>query len=193
MLVKMNSSWTSALFFVALGALTFWLWQQLDEGQEPVAKKKDHEPDYYIEHMVRRSMDETGAVRNILYADMVLHYPDDDSTELTKPRLEIYNGRQDPWYVIAETGWISSGNEVVLLHGEVEIWREGNEGERSFEVLTSELRVLPQEKYAETDNEATINSPSSVTTSIGLRANFAHDRLELLERVRSRHEVEPSS
>ena len=193
MLVKMNSSWTSALFFVALGALTFWLWQQLDEGQEPVAKKKDHEPDYYIEHMVRRSMDETGAVRNILYADLVLHYPDDDSTELTKPRLEIYNGRQDPWYVIAETGWISSGNEVVLLHGEVEIWREGNEGERSFEVLTSELRVLPQEKYAETDNEATINSPSSVTTSIGLRANFAHDRLELLERVRSRHEVEPSS
>ena len=189
----MNSSWTSALFFVALGALTFWLWQQLDEGEKAVAKKKDHEPDYYLEHMVRRSMDETGAVRNILYADLVLHYPDDDSTELTKPRLEIYNGQQDPWYVIAETGWISSGNEVVLLHGEVEIWREGDEGERSFEVLTSELRVLPQEKYAETDNPATINSPTSVTTSIGLRANFAHDRLELLERVRSRHEVEPSS
>ena len=50
----MNSSWTSALFFVALGALTFWLWQQLDEGEKAVAKKKDHEPDYYLEHMVRR-------------------------------------------------------------------------------------------------------------------------------------------
>ena len=78
-----------------------------------------------------------------------------------------------------------------MLHGEVEIWREGDEGQRTLEILTRELRVLPQEKYAETDEAATINSPTSVTTSIGLRANFAHDRLELLERVRSRHEMEP--
>lgn len=189
----MTSNWFSALFFVALGAVTFWLWQQLDEGQAPVAKLKEHEPDYYIEQMVRRSMDETGGVRNVLYAELVLHYPDDDSTELTKPRLEIYNGRATPWYVIAETGWISAGNEVVLLHGEVEIWREGDEGQRTLEILTRELTVLPEEKYAETDEPATINSPTSVTTSIGMRANFAHDRLELLERVRSHHEMEPKS
>jgi len=187
----MNSNWLSALFFVALGAVTFWLWQQLDESQTPVVKAKEHEPDYYIEHMVRRSMDELGGLRNVLYAELVLHYPDDDSTELTKPRLEIYNGREHPWYVISETGWISSGNEVVLLHGEVEIWREDEQGLRTLEVLTRELRVLPQEKYAETDEPATINSPTSVTTSIGMRANFAHDRLELIERVRSRHEMEP--
>ena len=138
-------------------------------------------------------MGEVGEVRNVLYADLVLHYPDDDSTELTRPRLEIYNGRDDPWYVIAESGWISSGNEVVLLHGEVEIWRTNDAGERTFEILTSELRVLPNEKYAETDDPATITSPTTVTTTIGMRANFAHDRLELLERVRSRHDVEPNT
>ena len=189
----MNSSWISALFFVALGALTFWIWQQLDEDQTPVAKAKDHEPDYYLEKMIRTSLDETGQVRNVLYADVVLHFPDDDSTELTKPRMEIYNGRSEPWYVIAESGWVSSGNEVVLLHGEVEIWRQGDAGVREFEVLTSELTILPEEKYAETDDPATITSPSTVTTSVGLRANFAHDRLELLDRVKSRHEVEPST
>ena len=189
----MQSSWISAALFVLLGAFSFWLWQQLDEADAPVLKVQEHEPDYYIEEMVRTSTDETGTVQNVLYADLVLHFPDDDSTELTRPRMEIYNGRDRPWYVIAESGWVSSGNEVVLLHGEVEIWRNDDEGERNFEVLTSELRILPQERYAETDDPATITSPTTVTTTIGMRANFAHDRLELLQRVRSRHEVEPNS
>jgi len=183
----------SAFIFVSLGALTFWLWQYLDEDDGVAGPSRPHEPDYYIEDMVRNTLDETGAVTNVLYADLVTHYPDDDSTELEKPRMEIYNGSTDPWYVIAETGWVSSGNEVVLLHGDVEIWRLNQAGDREFEVLTSELRVLPQEQYAETDDPATITSETTVTKTIGMRANFAHDRLELLKQVRSRHEVTPQS
>ncbi len=183
----------SAALFVALGALTFWLWQYLDEADWGAPMSAPHEPDYYIEDMVRNTLDETGALQNVLYADLVTHYPDDDSTELENPRMEIYNGGPDPWYVIAETGWVSSGNEVVLLHGEVEIWRLNEQGKRKFEVLTSELRVLPQEQYAETDDPATITSDTRITKTIGMRANFAHDRLELLKQVKTRHEVTPQS
>ena len=107
--------------------------------------------------------------------------------------MEIYNGNPDPWYVIGETGWVSSGSEVIVLHGEVEIWSLNSQGQRDFEVLTSELRVLPKEQYAETAEPATIMSKSTVTNTIGMRANFAHDRLEFLEEVKSRHEINPSS
>jgi len=188
-----TNSWASALFFVALGALTFWVWQQLDEDDGRAMRTRPHEPDYYIENMVRNTLDETGALENVLYADVVTHYPDDDSTELSRPRMEIYNGKSDPWYVTAESGWVSSGSEVVLLHGEVEIWREDDDGRREFEVLTTELRLLPKEQYAETDDPATITSATTVTKTIGMRANFAHDRLELLKQVRTRHEVNPQS
>ena len=189
----MRSSWLSATGFAILGAVTFWLWQQLEEDSNQVASTVAHEPDYYIEDMVRNTLDETGALKNILYADLVTHYPDDDSTELLQPRMEIYNGGADPWYVTAESGWVSSGSEVVLLHGEVEIWRLNDNGGREFEVLTTELRVLPEEQYAETDNPAIIKSETTTTNSIGMRANFAHDRLELLQEVKSRHEVIPAS
>ncbi len=189
----MTSSWATAFLFVALGALTFWVWQQLDEDGGDMLPASVHEPDYYIEDMVRNTLDETGTLKNVLYADLVTHYPDDDSTELSRPHMEIYNANSQPWYVVAETGWISSGSEVVLLHGEVEIWRQDEAGRREFEVLTSELRVLPQEQYAETDDPATITSKTTVTKTIGMRANLAHDRLELLQQVRSRHEVNPQS
>ena len=76
----------------------------------------------------------------------------------------------------------------MLLHGRVEIWRLDDAGEREFEILTSELRVFPKVQYAETDNAATIKGPRTVTKTRGFRANFAHNRLELLQRVRSRIE-----
>lgn len=189
----MTNSWVTALFFVALGAVTFWIWQQLDEDEPWSGPPRAHEPDYYIEDMVRNTLDASGALQSVLYAELVTHYPDDDSTELLRPRIEIYNNNADPWYVVAESGWVSSGNEIVLLHGEVEIWREDDNGVREIEVITSELRVLPKEQYAETDDPATITSTTTVTNTIGMRANFAHDRLELLNNVRTRHEIIPHS
>ncbi|MDA0821876.1 MAG: LPS export ABC transporter periplasmic protein LptC [Proteobacteria bacterium] len=189
----MTNSWVSSLVFAFFGVLTYWIWQQIDEDESRTVHTRIHEPDYHIEDMVRNTLDETGALKNVLYSDLVTHYPDDDTTELANPRLEIYNGNSEPWYVIAESGWISSGNEVVLLHGEVEIWRQDAEGRREFEVLTSELRVLPQEQYAETADPATIINKTTTTDTIGMRANFAHDRLELLKQVKTRHEINPSS
>jgi lipopolysaccharide export system protein LptC len=187
----MRNTWWSTLLLVGLGAFTFWLWQRLDEGDGVAAQVRPHKPDYYIEKMIRNSMDKNGELRNILHAERVVHYPDDDSTELSKPRMEIYNGRSQPWHVVSDSGWVSSGNEVVLLKGDVEIWRLDDDGRRELEVLTTELRVLPKEKYAETDNAATITSQGTVTKTVGMRANFAHDRLELLNNVRTRYEMVP--
>ena len=187
------NAWLTAATMCLLGAFSFWLLHRLDIEDFALRVPDPHEPDYYIENMTRTTTGVAGELKNILRAERVEHFPDDDSTELASPHLEIYNGNVEPWHVVAERGWVSSGNDVVLLHGEVEIWRLGDAGQRIYQVLTSELRVLPKEQYAESDNPTTIIGPSTVTHAIGMRANFAHDRLELLQRVRSRHEVKPQS
>jgi lipopolysaccharide export system protein LptC len=187
------NAWLTALAVVLLSVLSWWLLQRLEVDEQAGKAALVHEPDYYLDGMTRTTTGADGSLRNILRATHVEHFPDDDSTELASPHLEIYNGKPEPWHVIAERGWVSSGSDVVLLHGEVEIWRQGPAGEREYQVLTSELRVLPKEQYAETDSPTTIIGPATVTRAIGMRANFAHDRLELLKRVRSRHEVKPQS
>lgn len=184
----MGNSWLAALVTVVLGAITFWLWHKLDEDAARTLAQRPHEPDYYLEVMVRRSMNKNGGLQDVLSADEVFHYPDDDTTELARPRMEIYNSGGYPWHVVAERGVVKADSEVIFLHGVVEIWRLDDAGQRELEIITSELRVFPEVQYAETDNAATIKSPTSVTKSRGFRANFEHNRLELLERVRSRHE-----
>lgn len=179
-----------ALLAVLICAGTFWLWRLLTDETVHPATVRSHEPDYYIVDMVRHSMNKDGELQNVLIADRVYHYPDDDSTELARPRMEIYNDSASPWQVTAERGTVKDNAELVLLHGRVEIWRLDDAGDREFEILTSELRVFPKVEYAETDNAATIKGPRTVSKSRGLRANFAHNRLELLQRVRSRIEQE---
>jgi len=182
-----RTHWT-ALVAVLICAGSFWLWRLLTEDENRPAPAGPHEPDYYIVDMVRHSMNKQGELQNVLIADRVYHYPDDDSTELARPRMEIYNDTASPWQVTAERGTVKSDMELVLLHGRVEIWRLDDAGEREFEILTSELRVFPKVQYAETDNAATIKGPRTVSKTRGFRANFAHNRLELLQRVRSRIE-----
>jgi lipopolysaccharide export system protein LptC len=183
------NAWLTTLAVVLLSIGSFWMLHRLELEQRNADARRLHEPDYYIDNMVRRTLGSEGQVANVLRAQRLVHFPDDDSTELASPHLEIYNGAVEPWHVVAERGWVSSGNEVVLLHGPVEIWRQNKAGERVYQVLTSELRVLPKEQYAESANPTTIIAPATVSHSVGMRANFAHERLELLNQVRARHEV----
>ena len=192
-LPRVDANWGRP-FLIALASLllsgaSYWAYEVLMRETTPEPLERRHTPDYYIIDMVRHTMDKKGDLQSVLMADEVYHYADDNSTELARPRMEIYNDTAKPWQVVAERGTIKANADLVMLHGRVEIWRLDDEGEREFEVLTSELRVFPKVQYAETDNAATIRSLRSVTKSKGFRANFEHNRLELRERVRSR--IEP--
>ncbi len=181
--------WVVLVVLLIGAVLTGWVLERFDDDKRVVRKARDHDPDYYMQNFVRTAMDAEGWVKDRLSADFMVHYPDDDTSELVQPRLEIYNESDDPWHVVAERAWVGPGNDVVLLYGEVEIWRPGADGGRRLEVLTRDLRVLMREDYAETDNPTIIRSPTMVVNSIGMRANFGRNRIELVDQVRSRHEV----
>ncbi|MGQ0657403.1 MAG: LPS export ABC transporter periplasmic protein LptC [Chromatiales bacterium] len=178
----------SVLLLLLLAVATGWLLQRLSSEEGAGRALKAHEPDYYMEDFTQSRMNERGQLHHRLTAELMLHYPDDDSTELVRPVLAVYNEAPTPWQVRAEKGWVSADSELVLLTGEVHIWRDGANGERELDVLTRDLRVRPRERYAETDKPARIHAPGVLYNAVGMRAIFKENRLELLSRVRGRHE-----
>ena len=78
----------------------------------------------------------------------------------------------------------------MLLLGEVEIWREGESGQRELEILTQDLRVLPETQYGETDKPVVIRTPNSESKSVGMRAYLEKRRLELLSQVTTTYETQ---
>lgn len=181
-----------AVLFVAAGATT-WLLRHLSAEREVYREDTFHDPDYYMEDFTTLTMDEDGNPKNKLYAIYMAHYPDDDTTELLKPRLEIFRADRTPLFIVAEKGWITADNEVILLRGGVRLWEDDEAGMRVLQVDTSEVRVLMNDEYAETDQPATILSKRSTITGTGMRAYFKESRLEVMDHDRTTIEPAPGT
>ncbi len=113
------------------------------------------------------------------------HYPDDNTSELHQPELEIFRENKQPINVRSDLGWVTSNNEVILLKGNVYLHQNDDDGKLKTELLAEDAKVLVGEKYAETDNPTTLISKKSTTTSVGMRAYLQEQRLEFLSNVRT--------
>ena len=181
-------SWLISCLFAVFAWLSFLLVKTVEDDLAAREKGALREPDYYLESMIRTTTGVEGGVKNILRSRLVEHYPEDDSMELDKPHFEIYNDGPIPWHIVSEKAWVSSGNEIVLLQGKVDVWKTDNLGKKVYEIFTSEVKVIPKDKFAETDMPAKIIGPSSKTDSVGMKVRFLEGRLELMDRVRTIYE-----
>ena len=162
--------------------------KKLTDEQEEAERKARHVPDFYMENFSTTTMDETGQRRRRLMAEFMGHYPDTQTSEFEKPYLVLYHPTRPAWHVRSERGWVSSNEEVMLLLGEVNIWRNDAQGERALDIITRDLRVLPESNYGETDKPVVLRTPTTETRSIGMRAYLDQRRVELLSRVRTVYE-----
>jgi lipopolysaccharide export system protein LptC len=167
------------LFLLLLAGVSHWL---AGLGQEP---------DYFLNGLTATVFGHDGLPLRRLWAAELRHYPDDDSTEVLAPRLELYEADVPPWRLRAETAWLSGDGELLLLQGEVHVDREGAVGVRPLQAVTHNLRVQPRERYAETDERVSVHSAGSWVEATGMRAWLAGPlRLKLLSDARGRYEVD---
>lgn len=136
-----------------------------------------------MEDFTTVTMKQDGTPKSSLYAVHMAHYPDNDTSELLQPKMELFRNTRLPLYVSADKGWVTSDNEVILLKGNVQLWEDDASGNRILQVNTSSARVLVEQNYAETDQAATIKTKRTTIDGIGLRAYFDDSRLEILKDV----------
>jgi len=142
-------------------------------------------PDYYMEDFTTLSMDADGHPKNRLYAVYMAHYQDDDTSELLRPRLEFYRPVRSPLLVQADKGWVTENAQVILLNGNVALTEHDPDGDPLLEVRTEQVRILPEQGYAETDAYATIRTTRATVTGTGMRVDLAAGRLQVLKNVRT--------
>jgi lipopolysaccharide export system protein LptC len=177
-----------SVVMIALAAGSFWTVSQLELDLSAPASKERHTPDFYMENFVTVKMDESGAVQRRVEAEYMAHFPDTDTHEFQDPYMVMYREDGPPWHVRSERGWLSSTGDVMLLLGQVHIWRNNVDGDKQVDVKTEDLRVLPEREYGETDKPVLITTATTQTRGIGMKAHLAESRLELLSNVRTRHE-----
>ena len=178
-----RAGWPLAL--AACVVVTGWMLASLRDEERAAREAAAHTPDFYMENFTTTTMGADGSPTRRISADYMAHFADTESSEFTNPYLVLYPESGEPWQVRSERGWASAHDDVMLLLGEVHIWRDTAEGERLLDIHTRDLRVLPATDYGETDQPVTIRRGNVRSSGLGMRAYLEDDRLELLSKVRT--------
>ena len=167
--------WGSAIFplslMLALASLTFWLRYATEMPEVRHDGKNRHDPDFIVSDGTLRKIDATGRLQSTLQASEIRHYPDDDSSDLTKPRLTYLYTTRPNVSIAAERGHSNKGGQQVDLYDKVQITRAASEKGEEMNGYTEQLTVLPDDEKAYTKNPVLITQGKSWVKGVGMQAD----------------------
>jgi lipopolysaccharide export system protein LptC len=179
------------LVVVAVGS--GWIAEQLAPKDPVPTPREPGNIDYYSVNLLRTSTDEKGLPKNVLYAERLTHYKDDDHSELERPVLTIYSADSPPWVIHGERGTVSSKGNELFLEGAVLVLRDADRNGRTVRAETSDVRIRPDEQYGETEDFVQIFSPPDELSGVGMQVHFGKAlKVTVLSDVHRKHEVRPA-
>jgi lipopolysaccharide export system protein LptC len=172
---------------LALALLTFYLDRMVREEEAPPAKRR-HDPDYVITNFTTTTFDREGKPLSILSAERMVHFPDDDTTELRSPRVVQTKPKEPRLSVSAERGAVSADGEELFLYDNVVLVREADEQRPEARLTTSFLHILRDRSLVRTDREVTIVEDTRSLSGRGMEYNSESRVFTLMAEVRGRFE-----
>ncbi len=88
------------LAILALGSS--WIVSVTTE-KEPKRGAAEHKMDYYLKNFTTTLMGEDGKPDKVLRAKRMIHYPDDDTTELDEPHITMFEATVPKWKINQKT------------------------------------------------------------------------------------------
>lgn len=163
--------WSGAGFpltlILTLAALTAWL-RHAAEVPEGGDGRHRHDPDYIVDGARITRLDALGNLRYTMRAERIVHFPDDDSTEITRPHLVYLNDRRPPTTMAAQRAHVSADGAIVRLDDKVEVRREASKQRAELLARMDRLTVYPDEERATTDAAVEITEGASWLRGTGM-------------------------
>jgi lipopolysaccharide export system protein LptC len=172
------------LLVLALAAGSLWLERAVQAPEGDKSRKLRHDPDFIAEDFGVTKMSASGKPEYILSAERMLHYPDDQSTDIVAPRLVQRRDDALPIVIRADRGQVSKNGEVASFYGDVVVVREAGRGRSELRMQTEYLQVVPDQDIARTDRPVTITEGRSRLVGVGMELNNKTRKFTLLSQVR---------
>lgn len=173
---------------LALAAITFYLDRAVnDDDSHPSLRR--HDPDYIVVNFTTTTYNRAGAPESTLSASRMLHFPDDDTTELSEPRVVQTKPDEPKMTVRAARGKLSRDGEDIFLYDNVVLHREAGAGKGPATLTTEYLQVTRDRSIARTDREVKITEEGRSLTGRGMEYNNETRHFSLQSDVRGRYEA----
>lgn len=188
--------WPSQLFPIiilsVLAGLTFWLQSATEIGNDKHDGKFRHDPDGIAENYVAQRFDETGQVRYRLSGPYMVHYPDDDSSELKSPTLISYRPEAPQIKITSNFAKLTAKGEIAYLWDDVRITRAATADRPELLARSPDLTANTEEGTAFTSSPVEITQGNSWVTGVGAQIDNNKSTFVLQSQVKGQY-IRPRS
>jgi lipopolysaccharide export system protein LptC len=188
-LVARVRPWLPVLPLLGILAMTYWLDQQAKPETEAGERKKQHTADAIIDQLKAVTLNVEGTPHFLMSAKQLVHYSDDDSTELVEPALTTRTSARPDVHMTALKGTLSSKGDVIELFDNVEIVRMASTSQGELSIKTDYVKVIPDAETAETTHAVTVDEDSNHLSAIGMELDNRAQTLKLLSRVKASNAI----
>jgi lipopolysaccharide export system protein LptC len=184
------------LLMGALTLLTFWLVEKNAPHEKSALERvRLHEPDYTINNGTLSALNELGTTKYRILGDKVIHYDDDASIDIERPRMRLFQPDKSPVTVKADTGHLDGDLTILDLLGNASIFRPAQAATAtepaSLRMLatSSYFKVLINDDIIESNRPITLEQGMSTMHSTeGGKFNNVEQSMTLLGQVKGRIE-----
>lgn len=184
----MNPRFWLAILVLALAAAgTWWLLRRVTPPVTPPPAAATHTPDYIVTGATVTTYNQQGKPQVVMISPRMLHHPDDDSVDVSAPRIEYFVSGSPPWHVTADQALLPSGGQLVKLDGHVTMEHVGANGGAPLLIKTDTMQVNLNTNVATTSDPVVITQGASRMTGIGMQAYLNDNHLILQSTVRGQY------
>jgi len=188
--------WPSQLFPIiilsVLAGLTFWLQSATEPGNNKHDGKLRHDPDGIAENYVVRRFDEAGQVKYRLSGPYMVHYPDDDTSELKSPTLVSYRPSAPQISITSNFARVTAKGEVAYLWDDVRVTRAATAEQPELLARSPDLTVNTDAGTAFTNSPVEITQGQSWVTGVGAQIDNNKSTFVLQSQVKGQY-IRPRS
>lgn len=172
-----------------LALITVWIDKAVQAPLKKIDGSQRHDADYYLNNFVSTKTDINGDLRYKLAAAKMTHYPDNDTTELARPRFTRYTQDKPYSQIEAQRGFLSKNGEIIEMVEHVKVIRQAFAGRGEMMLSTEKLSIDTKNETAKTDLAVVITqAPKTVIHATGMVFDKKKNTIILLHKVRAHYE-----
>jgi lipopolysaccharide export system protein LptC len=174
------------LCVAALALFTWWLLQAVQPHEkEAPPRPLTHSPDYFADNFSVTELDQSGATQYRLTATHMVHYEDDEKSDLTMPAVRAFQPGKPTVTATGLRGDVNGDASIVNLYDNARILRVAGFGDPEMQADSEHFRVLVNDDVILTEKPVKLRRGLSVMTATnGMNYNNVTRVIQLYGNVR---------
>lgn len=170
----------------ALAGITWWLLQAtLPPPGGDAARPKTHTPDYFADNFSVSELDQSGQTQYRLTAAKLLHYEDNETSDLTRPAMRAFQPDKPVVTTTSKRGTVNGDVSIVDLYDDAQILRAAGGTDPQMQADSEHFRIFVNDDVIQTEKPVKLQRGLSVMNATdGMKYNNVTRVIELYGNVR---------